>query len=257
MWLVAVPLGLLVGISLGALGGGGSILTVPALVYALGESASRATTASLVIVGIAAISGAAGHARAGRVRWIPGTVFGAVGVGGSLVGSYFNRAVNPDVLLLAFAGLMIVAAGAMLRRTSSPPPAATGSEHRMLSMGRVLSVAAAGTLVGFMTGFFGVGGGFVVVPALVVALGFGMAEAVGTSVLIITINTIAALAARGVASGIDWSIVVPFAVAAVGGSLAGNRIAERVPSSTLTRAFAALLVLLAAYGSIRSALALT
>jgi len=259
-WLLALPLGALIGISLGALGGGGSILTVPALVYALGESPVNATTASLIIVGLTALTGTAGHARGARVRWVSGGVFGIVGLGGSLFGSHLARLVNPNILLLAFSGLMLVAAAAILQRQSAVARAASPVEerqHRSPSsvVRRVVAVAAAGTVVGFMTGFFGVGGGFVVVPALVVILGFGMREAVGTSLLIIAINSVAALAARGVTS-VDWSVVAPFTLAAMGGSLAGNRIAGRVNASTLARAFAVMLVLLAAYVAIRSAVAL-
>ena len=102
--------------ALGTLGGGGSILTVPALVYLIGENPQHATTASLVIVGVTAVTGTAGHARAGRVRWGAGLVFGIVGAGGSLLGSALNQLVNPDILLLAFAGLMVLTAAAMLQR---------------------------------------------------------------------------------------------------------------------------------------------
>ena len=99
--LLAVPLGLLVGVTLGAVGGGGSILTVPALIYALGEDPRNATTGSLVIVGLTAVTETMGHARAGRVRWVPGLVFGVIGVGGSVIGSRLNKLVEPNVLLLA------------------------------------------------------------------------------------------------------------------------------------------------------------
>ena len=115
--LLAVALGLLIGLSLGALGGGGSILTVPALVYALGETAQSATTGSLVIVGITAAAAAVGHARAGRVRWRAGLAFGAAGVAASLLGTHLNARVQPEALLIAFAVLMLVAAGAMLAKT--------------------------------------------------------------------------------------------------------------------------------------------
>jgi uncharacterized protein len=259
--LLAIPLGLLIGISLGALGGGGSILTVPALVYVIGESAGRATTGSLVIVGVTALTGTVGHARASRVRWARGLIFGVVGVGGSLLGSLLNKLVNPNVLLLAFAGLMLVAAAAMLHRQASSQqestrPADKAPAEKRLTPGRVLVVVLAGTIVGFMTGFFGVGGGFVVVPALVLALGFGMRDAVGTSLLVIAINTVAALAARAGSATIDWSVVLPFTLVAMIGSLFGNTIASRVPAAALTRAFAALLVVLAMYVATRSILAL-
>jgi uncharacterized protein len=260
--LLALPLGLLIGVSLGTLGGGGSILTVPALVYALGENPRQATTTSLVIVGITALTGTIGHARSRRVRWGPGLVFGVVGVGGSLLGSTLNKLVNPNVLLLAFAGLMLLAAGAMMhrqrsaQRESAHPSAPTLVAARGLTVRRVVAIAVVGTSVGFMTGFFGVGGGFVVVPGLVLALGFRMGEAVGTSLLVIAINSAVALAARGGVIAVDWGVVIPFTATAMAGSLLGNWVAGRVPASVLVRAFAGLLVLLALYVAMRSILGL-
>jgi len=259
--LLAIPLGFVIGVALGALGGGGSILTVPALVYVIGESAGTATTGSLIIVGVTALTGTIGHARAGRVRWTGGLIFGVVGIGGSLIGSLLNRLVNPTVVLLAFAGLMLVAAAAMVQRQPSVEREPNTADHLLsdarLSFQGMIAVAGAGTIVGFTTGFFGVGGGFVVVPALVLALGFQMRDAVGTSLLVIGINTIAALAARAGSITIDWPVVVPLTLAAMGGSLVGNRIASRAPARILTRSFAALLVVLAGYVATRSILALT
>ena len=108
--LVASPLGFLIGMSLGALGGGGSILAVPVLVFVAGQTTSQATTTSLMVVGIAAAVGAIGHWRKGRVRLGAGLAFGLVGIGGSLAGSALNRRLDGDILLLAFAGLILVAA---------------------------------------------------------------------------------------------------------------------------------------------------
>lgn len=255
--LLAIPLGALIGVALGALGGGGSILTVPALVYALGESPRLATTASLVIVGLTALTGTLGHGRAGRVRWVPGVVFGAVGIVGSLLGSTLNRLVAADLLLLGFAALMVLAAGAMFHRQHVTERADRHSGERdhtatRSPVARALVIAGVGTVVGFMTGFFGVGGGFVVVPGLVLALGFGMPEAVGTSLLVIAINSAVALAARGGIAAIDWGVVVPFTAAAMAGSLGGNWVAGRVPASILVRSFVVLLVLLAVYVAVRS-----
>ena len=253
--LLAIPLGLLVGVTLGTLGGGGSILTVPALVYAIGESPQRATTASLVIVGVTALTGAAGHARAGRVRWGSGLAFGVIGVGGSVLGSALNKLVNPNVLLLAFAGLVLLTAAVMMqrsaRRRSTPRPASRAAGGGP-TVKRMLEVVVVGSMVGFMTGFFGVGGGFVVVPGLVLALGFSMPEAVGTGLLVIAINSVIALAARGGVGSLDWAIVAPFAVAAMAGSLVGYRVAGRVPAAQLERIFAVLLVVLAIYMASRS-----
>jgi hypothetical protein len=115
-------------------------------------------------------------------------------------------------------------------------------------------LAAVGTVVGFMTGFFGVGGGFVVVPGLVLALGFGMAEAVGTSLMVIALNSAVALAARGGVSAVDWYVVIPFTAAAMAGSVAGRGLAACVPASAMERIFAGLLTLVAAFMATRSIL---
>jgi uncharacterized membrane protein YfcA len=259
--LLASPLGLLVGLSLGALGSGGSILAVPALVYAAGQTAQEATATSLLLVGTAAISGLRGHFRAGRVRAVTGTVFGLTGVGGSLAGSAINRRIDPDVLLLAFSGLIVVAAWRML--TSCPTCTRAGEAHaldaggqatpRRLSAGRALAVLAAGTGVGFLTGLFGVGGGFVIVPALTLALGFAMPQAIGTSLLVIAINSATALGARFGNAHVDWWVAGAFTLAAVVGVQIGGRIADRLDPERSLRVFAGALVLLAAYTAARAA----
>lgn len=255
----SVLLGLLIGVSLGALGGGGSILTVPALVYVLGESARGATTASLVIVGITALIGAFGHARSSHVRWTTGIVFGTTGIAASLVGTALNRQVDPNVLLLAFAALMLLAAAGMLRRAtgpSCPDESETSGATKAMSAAGIARFVSAGLLVGFLTGFLGVGGGFIIVPALVMVLGFTMPVAVGTSLLIIALNSAAALAARAGNATFDWPVIIPFTVAAIAGSLLGTRVANRVSNTTLSRAFAGLLILVAIYVAIHSTLSL-
>lgn len=275
MFAVALAAGVLIGLSLGALGGGGSILTVPALVYLVGQEPRAATTSSLVIVGISALIGAAGHARSGRVRWGLGVAFGASGVVAGVLGTQANRLVNQDVLLLAFAVLVVVAAVAMLakarsstRRAPVPAPALVGPgaargeslaplPDRWGGSGRFVRIVGAGLLVGFLTGFFGVGGGFVIVPALAVALALPMPEAVGTSLLVIAINSGAALAARTGTATFDWAVIVPFTLAAVAGSLAGKRVADRLSGPAMTRAFAALMLAVALYTGVESVVSLT
>lgn len=266
----AAALGVLIGLSLGALGGGGSILTVPALVFVLGLTAQQATTGSLVIVGVTAAIASVGHARAGNTRWARGGVLALVGVPASILGSRLNRDVSPNVLLLAFAALMVVAAVGMLRRAKpsaapapEPPveePAAVGSIRTLTrppttrlpavtssAVAMALRVVIAGLGIGFLTGFLGVGGGFVIVPALVVLLRFSMPVAVGTSLLVIALNSLVALAARAGHGGFVWPVVLPFTVAAVLASLAGGRVADRIDPATLTRAFAVLLIAVAVY----------
>jgi uncharacterized membrane protein YfcA len=263
--LLASPLGFLIGVSLGALGGGGSILAVPALVYGAGQGAKAATTTSLLVVGITALLGMVSHWRAGRVRLREGLVFGAVGIGGSLVGSQLNKAVDPDLLLLAFAGLMVVAAWRMwasASRPGLPAPRSVGAAAAAVplqaerTVATILKVVAAGTLVGFLTGLFGVGGGFVIVPALVLALRFPMPDAVGTSLLVIALNAAFALGQRLPTTPVEWGVALPFLVAGLLGVVAGRRLADRLPAVALTRWFVGLLVVVAAYTALRSALAL-
>lgn len=274
--LLASPLGFLIGISLGALGGGGSVLAVPALVYVAGQAPKEAVTTSLVIVGATALVGMVSHLRAGNVRVGPGVAFGAAGVGGALIGSALNHLVDENVLLLGFAALMLLAAWRMgvnrspaddpehvESRTDGGPgdggPSDGGSPgpgggvalaappRRRVDAGTVVRVLAAGSVVGLVTGFFGVGGGFVIVPALVLALKFDMAEAIGTSLLVIAMNSAVALLARLGTSGVDWGVALPFTVAGILGVSVGTRIGERVSTATLTKWFVGLLVALAAY----------
>jgi hypothetical protein len=265
--LLASPLGFLIGLSLGALGGGGSILAVPALVYAAGQTPKHATTTSLVLVAITAVIGMVPHWRAGRIRLAAGTIFGLAGVGGSLLGSHWNKAADPDVLLLAFSGLMMIAAYAMWRRVRNTPnatllrsvgaavaPAAARSAQ--IAPMTVAKVVVAGTIVGLLTGFFGVGGGFVIVPALVLALGFTMPEAVGTSLLVIAINSVVALSTRLEAGSIEWGTVFPFTIASLVGVVIGTHLASTRDSVSLQKWFVGLLVVVAVYTAVRSGVAL-
>ena len=265
--LLASPLGFLIGVSLGALGGGGSILAVPVLVFVAGQSATEATTTSLLVVGAASIVGAAGHWRHGRVRLGPGLLFGVLGIAGSLFGSALNRRLDDDVLLLAFAGLIVVAAWRIVagcpsctrvgeRSALRAEPATGGSgvavRARTVTATRLLELAAAGTFVGFLTGLFGVGGGFVIVPTLALVLRYSMPEAIGTSLVVIAVNTTMALAAR-LGGSIDWGTTLLFTAAAMAGVGAGTRIADRIAPQTMQRSFAALLVAVALYTGGRAA----
>jgi uncharacterized membrane protein YfcA len=247
---IAVVAGAVIGLSMGALGGGGSILAVPVLVYALYLDPQSATTASLVIVGVTAIAASVSHARAGRVDWRAALVFGALGIPASIGGSWLNAMVDPQVLLLAFAALMLVAAAAMYRRSRRVEVA--GADSPQTGAAQMVRVVAVAFLVGFLTGFLGVGGGFIIVPALVLAMGFGMPTAVGTSLVIISITSLAAFVERLGHGTIAWDVVVPFTAAAIAGSLIGKRLSERVSGATLTRAFATLLVLVAGYVAVRA-----
>ena len=268
--LLASPLGFLIGVSLGTLGGGGSILAVPVLVFVAGQDPSAATTTSLVVVGVASLIGAYGHWRAGRVRVAQALVFGLVGIGGSLAGSALNRRLDGDILLLAFAGLILVAAWRIVAGCPSctrsgevnaiqDSPAGDGTVQtrpRTITADRLVKIVAAGTVVGFLTGLFGVGGGFVIVPALALVLGFPMAVAVGSSLLVIAVNTAVALAVRAGAGTIEWGTTLVFTVAAIAGVATGERVADRLKPESMQRAFAVLLVAVALYTGTRATFAI-
>jgi uncharacterized membrane protein YfcA len=267
--IAAIGLGLVIGLALGSLGGGGSIHAVPVLVHIAGQGAGAATATSLVAVAAASAVGSLPHARTGNVRWGAAATFVATGIAGSWAGASLNERLDDDVLLLAFSGLVLVAAHRML--TACPSCTNVGESHAVatevagLSTGgtstatvtrpaptgappqhgrSTVRVVVAGSAVGLLTGLFGVGGGFVIVPALTLALGLSMPVAIGTSLVVIVGNALVALGFRGL-DAVDWDLAVPFTVTMLIGSLIGSLVANRLPATASLRAFAALLVLVA------------
>lgn len=280
-FLVAIAIGVVIGLVLGALGGGGGVLTVPALVYLISEPTHQAATASLVIVGVAALVGIPAHARSGNVRWAAGALFGGVGTVAAVLGTIVSRHIDADVLLLAFAVLITVSAVLMIRdaRRSAAPAAADAEHHTLAYSGapapgsepappsdvdevppassgrgvrRMASIAAGGAAVGLMTGLFGVGGGFLAVPLLVLVMQWPITVAVGTSLLVIVINSAAALAPRLATETLDWAVIGPVTAAAVIGVVLGKLVTDRVSGPRLSGAFAVLLVLVAVYTATHS-----
>jgi uncharacterized membrane protein YfcA len=246
--LLAVPFGVAIGLVLGLLGGGGSILAVPVLVYVLGEPVKDATTESLLVVGVAALAGAADHARVGRVDVKTALTFGVAGAAGSVGGTALNRLVSGHAILLGFAALLIAAAYAMLRRRTV--------ESEYAPHGSLWRAAPAGIGTGVLTGFFGVGGGFLILPVLVLLLGLPMAVAVGTSLLVIALTSGAALAAHLASGGIDWGLAVIFTAAAITGALGGRRLGGIVRPARVAQLFAVLLVVVAVFLVVKNVAAL-
>jgi hypothetical protein len=245
---LATVAGVAVGASIGALGAGGSLLTVPILVYVLDQNPYAATTGSLIIVGLAALAGLATHAGYGQVRWRTGLSFGALGLVGSVIGAALSAKVSPQALLAAFAVLMLVAALLMLR--SQPSPHSRAAQDRPKSF---VLVAGAATVVGALTGFFGVGGGFLVVPALATVVGLGMREAIGTSLVVISINAAAALATRlSDAPQLNWAMLATFTAAAALTAVIAGRLTRHIAPRYLSLAFASLLVAVALYTAAHS-----
>ncbi|MGW6982983.1 sulfite exporter TauE/SafE family protein [Streptomyces sp. NPDC054932] len=222
----------LIGISLGILGGGGSILTVPILVYLAGMDTKEAIATSLFVVGVTSAVGLVPHARAGRVRWRTGLLFGTVSMVGAYGGGRLAEHLPGTVLLVAFALMMLATAAAMLRKSGEPK--AAGPAHTEQP---VTYVIAEGLVVGAVTGLVGSGGGFLVVPALALLGGLPMSVAVGTSLLVIAMKSFSGLAGHLSGVQIDWSLALMVTAAAVAGSLIGSRFTGRIPQDTLRKAF--------------------
>ncbi len=263
--LLALVAGALIGLSLGALGGGGSILAVPALVYVLGQSPAQATTGSLVVVGVTSAVGVFAAYRSGNVLLLRGLSFGAVALGGAVIGAKASAQVSESVLLACFAALMLVVAAVMavrlIRGRTSEGAVRATLDDPIISFSptfacqcpRALKVLIAATVVGLLTGFLGVGGGFLVVPALLLALALPMEYAAGTSLVAITMTSAAALIVRsGAGVAPDWGPVVALTIASGLAAVAGARIADRVDTRRLSAAFTVLVLAVAAYTAARA-----
>jgi uncharacterized membrane protein YfcA len=228
---LTVALAVVVGVTLGLLGGGGSILMVPLLVYVAGMDVKEAIAASLVVVGVTAAVSVVGHARAGRVRWRTGFLFGLAGMVGAFAGGFLGGHLPGRLLMGGFAVMMAATAVAMLRGRNA---ADTASAHSDLPVRRVL---LDGVAVGLVTGLVGAGGGFLVVPALVLLGGLPMSVAVGTSLLVIAMKSFAGLAGYLTTVPIDWAVTGAVTAAAVVGSVVGARLVDRIPADALRRGF--------------------
>jgi uncharacterized protein len=246
--LAAIPFGLGIGLCVGLLGGGGSVLAVPILVYVLGQGVHEATTASLVIVTAGSLAGGLGHARAGRICWRHAAAFTAAALPGVIAGTALGQAVGGGALIAAFAVVMLGAAAATWHKAAQdgrPGADAPCAACPPLILRRDL---AAGLLIGALTGFFGVGGGFLIVPTLAIALALSMRLAVGTSLAIMTATSVMGLGAHLVAGrGIDVGVTGAMTGACVVGALGGAAVAGRIPQHRLGRGFAMLVTAIAVY----------
>ncbi len=243
MLALAAVLAVAIGVALGLLGGGGSILTVPILRYALGLSAHTAVAGSLFVVAVTSAVALVAHARAGRVRWRTGLVFGASGMVGAFAAGRIAHLIPAPVLLIGFAGMMVATAIAMLRprRADAPAQVVVVGE---LPIGKVL---LEGLVVGAVTGLVGAGGGFLVVPALAMLGGLPLPVAIGTSLLVIAMKSTAGLTGYLGTVDIPWVPVLVVTGAAVLGSLFGGRWAGRIDETVLRRGFGWFVLVMAAF----------
>jgi uncharacterized membrane protein YfcA len=244
---VVVAFGLVIGTLLGLLGGGGSILAVPALVYGAGEPLARAVPASLLVVGVSSATALLPRLRGGQIRWRIALVFGAAGMLAAFAGAAVNRILPEDVVLLGFAAVMVAAGIRMLRPAGEAGGDCTLPEGGVNWRGCLPKSIGSGIAVGFLTGLFGVGGGFLIIPALVLLLGLPMTVAVGTSLVIITLNSAAGFAAHAGSVELDWHLLAAFTGTAVVGSVLASRVAGRVNSQRLQRGFAWLVLVTALF----------
>jgi uncharacterized membrane protein YfcA len=237
MTILAAALAVLVGLSLGLLGGGGSILTVPIFVYVLGFAPKDAIAAGLAVVGAVSLFGAAGHWRAGNVALRPALLFGVASMAGALLGARLATVVSGTVQLFLFAIVMLMAAVFMLRGRKE------GFEETGTPAGPGV-ILPAGVGLGILTGLVGVGGGFLIVPALVLLAGLRMKQAVGTSLAVIAMNSTTGLAGYLGQVDLDWGVIAGFIAVAILGSLAGVRLVRHVPQRALQRGFAVFLLVM-------------
>lgn len=245
MLYVGIAASLLVGVLLGLLGGGGSILTVPLLVYVLDVEPRTAIAMSLVVVGVTSASGALFHARAGRVRWRTAFVFGAGGMAGAFLGGRINKLIPATTLLLLFAGVMVAAAVAMLRRKEAPPAPASSAAPVEPSL-PVVRVLVQGVAVGMLSGLVGAGGGFLIVPALAL-VGLPTPVATATSLVVIALQCAAGFMGHLGHVQLPWGLTGAVLMAAMTGSLVGGRLAGHVSPASLRKGFAVFVLATAAF----------
>jgi uncharacterized protein len=241
MELVGFVLAALVGLSLGLLGGGGSILTVPLLVYVLGFGAKTAIAMSLPIVGATSLAGALGHWRAGNVRPRTALAFGLAAMGGAFAGARLAGLLSGTMQLTILGVVMLAAAVSMFRNGVHSDSGVMHPRHGLVPL---LAIALA---VGILTGIVGIGGGFLIVPALVLLARVPMKQAVGTSLLVIAMNSAAGFAGYLGRVEVPWGFVAGFTGVAILGVLAGTALVRAVPQSQLKRAFAVFLVAVALF----------
>jgi uncharacterized protein len=237
--LLSLIIGFSIGLSLGLMGGGGSILTVPALVYLVGQSPQVAVTTSLAIVGANSALGVLFHRNHGTLNWRVALIFGGAGMLIAYLSAGFSKNLSPGLLMSAFAGLMLVI-GLMLVRRSS----VTRCTQEPASIRKIVF---SGALVGLVTGILGVGGGFLIVPALVMLVGLPFHHAVGTSLVVIAMNSLAGFLGHLGGSPVDLTLIVTFVIAGVAGTFSGAQLAQHLNANHLRRVFAVFVIALALF----------
>jgi uncharacterized membrane protein YfcA len=243
MTLLGAGLALLVGFVLGLLGGGGSVLTVPILIYALHVPVRPAIATSLCVVGLVAFIGFLSHLRQRTVATKVAFVFGPSAVVSAYIGARIAKHIPPHVQIICFALFGLLGSVMMIRSSMRKAQAAPGTEYEFQADRRmVMLLILEGIGVGLVTGLIGVGGGFLIVPALVLVAKLPMRLAVGTSLLVITMNTASGFLGYAGTVPVDWRLVIWFGGVAALGSIIGTRLSKRLPQRTLKQVFGVLLI---------------
>lgn len=240
IFITGLVLSALIGLSLGLIGGGGSILTVPILVYFLSVDPHSAVAMSLAVVGATSLFGTILHYWKNNVDMKGGLIFGVAGIVGAFVGSPLTKLISSTTLLLSFGLLMIVVALVMLLRKG-------GDNEKEDNAASPVKALMAGFGVGILTGFLGVGGGFLIVPGLVFFSGLPMKRAIGTSLLVIFLNCVAGLVAHMSDGGFEWQLTGMVTVLALAGAVAGTLLSHGLPAKNLQKAFAVLVLIVGGF----------
>ena len=242
--LLAVPFGVLIGLVVGTVGGGGAILALPVLVYVLDQGVSPASTASLIVVALGASVGAGAQARRGRLCPKVVVFFSVPAIAVAYLGAVANDAISARALILAFIPVMLAAAALTYARGADDD----GDEERGCPEVGAAQAGSCGIVVGVMTGFFGVGGGFLIVPALANLLGLPVRRAIATSLAIITVTSVGAVASHLIEGNQpDWPLTAVLCISAVAGALAGSALGQRLQPRQLANAFAAVVAGIAVF----------
>jgi uncharacterized membrane protein YfcA len=231
-------LGLTVGLLLGLLGGGGSILTVPALVYLIGQTPQVAVTTSLAIVGANSILGAYFHRTSGTLNWRVALLFGGAGMIVSYAAAGLSKLLSPALLMVSFAALMLFIGVLMLMRRQAPT-----AQETTISLPKLL---LSGAGVGLLTGILGVGGGFLIVPALVMLVGLPIKQAIGTSLMVIAMNSFAGFMGH-LGETINFTLIGALVITGLVGTFAGAKLGEHIPAARLRQVFAFFILALASF----------
>lgn len=243
---LTISIGLVIGAFVGLLGGGGSILAVPALVYIAGQDLQQAVATSLLVVGVTAVVAVLPRLRERQINWRIGLLFGVAGAVTAFAGAAVNRVLPDDLTLVLFAALMVGAGVRMLQEKPATGTACAVDGGRVNWRRCLPRTLAGGLVVGFLTGLLGVGGGFLIIPVLILALGLPMPTAIGTSLVVVAINSAAGFAAHAGEATLDVPVTLAFTAAAVVSAVAAGRLGAKADTDRLRRWFAWLVLVVAA-----------